>query len=83
MSNPEGHDQFLSEEDLDLRNLSERELLAWWKRWLVQAQTTNDRDGHLYSHGVFRLEPPWDGLSLDEIIDPPPIRHDSTQVRGA
>jgi len=63
-------DRFLSEEDLDLRNLSEAELLAWWDRWLRQAQSTNDRDAHLYSHGVFRVEPPWDGLSVEEIIDP-------------
>ncbi|NJR13847.1 MAG: hypothetical protein HC779_06285, partial [Phyllobacteriaceae bacterium] len=42
-------DRFLSEEDLDLRNLSEAELLAWWDRWLRQAQSTNDRDARLYS----------------------------------
>jgi len=75
-------DRFLSEEDLDLRNLSEAELLAWWDRWLRQAQSTNDRDARLYSHGVFRLEPPWDGLSIEEIIDPrpqPPSTSESTR----
>ncbi len=51
--------EFLSEEDLDLRNLTWEELLAWWDAWLVQAQSTNDRDEHLYSHGVFRVEPSW------------------------
>ncbi|MFV1958877.1 MAG: hypothetical protein ACC662_05625 [Planctomycetota bacterium] len=50
-------DEFLSEEDLDLRHLSEEELLAWWDLWLRQAQATNDLDEHLYSHGVFTVEP--------------------------
>jgi hypothetical protein len=50
-------DEFLSEEDLDLRNLSEEELYAWWNEWLHAAQATNDLDAHLYSHGVFRHEP--------------------------
>ena len=52
-------EQFLSEEDLDLRNLSWEELLAWWDLWLHQAQVSNDLDQHLYSHGVFRIEPGW------------------------
>ena len=50
-------DEFLSEEDLDLRNLSEEELLAWWQSWLEQAQATNEWDEHTYSHGVFRIDP--------------------------
>ena len=49
----EMRDEFLSEEDLDLRNLSEEELLAYWDLWLRQAQSTNDLDEHTYSHGVF------------------------------
>lgn len=65
-------ERFLSEEDLDLRNLSEAELFAWWELFLLQAQASNERDERLYSHGVFRLAPPWDGLELDEIIDPDP-----------
>ncbi|MFO0985099.1 MAG: hypothetical protein U1E76_25795 [Planctomycetota bacterium] len=48
-------DEFLSEEDLDLKNLSEAELLAYWDLWLRQAQATNDADRHTYSHGVFML----------------------------
>ncbi len=52
-------DAFLSEEDLDLRNLSWEELLAWWELALRQAQSSNDLDEHLYSHGVFRVEPGW------------------------
>lgn len=50
-------DEFLSEEDLDLRNLSEDELVAYWNQWLEQAQATNDVDAHAYSHGVFVREP--------------------------
>jgi hypothetical protein len=50
-------DEFLSEEDLDLRNLSREELFAYWDAWLEQAQTTNEKDAHLYSHGVFTLDP--------------------------
>jgi len=48
-------DEFLSEEDLDLRNLSREELLAYWDQWLLQAQATNERDRRTYSHGVFVL----------------------------
>ena len=52
-------EEFLSEEDVDLANLSWEELLAWWELWLRQAQCSNDLDAHLYSHGVFRVEPGW------------------------
>jgi hypothetical protein len=48
-------DQFLSEEDLDLRNLSWDELLRWWDYWLLQAPAWNDLDEDAYSHGVFAL----------------------------
>lgn len=50
-------DEFLSEEDLDLRNLSEDELVAYWNLWLKQAQATNDLDETSYSHGVFESAP--------------------------
>lgn len=50
-------DEFLSEEDLDLRNLSQEELIAYWNLWLHQAQVTNDLDEDLYSHGVFDRDP--------------------------
>lgn len=50
-------DEFLSEEDLDLRNLSDEELIAYWNLWLAQAQATNDLDEALYSHGVFERDP--------------------------
>jgi len=48
-------DEFLSEEDLDLANLSWDELIAQWNAWLRQAQSTNDADADEYSHGVFML----------------------------
>jgi hypothetical protein len=50
-------DEFLSEEDLDLRNLSDEELVAYWNQWLEQAQATNDSDAATYAHGVFTHEP--------------------------
>ena len=50
-------DEFLSEEDLDLKELSEEELYAYWNLWLYQSQITNDLDKNLYSHGVFVKEP--------------------------
>lgn len=48
-------DEFLSEEDMDLANLSFEELQAWWDLWLSQAQATNNEDANKYSHGVFLL----------------------------
>lgn len=50
-------DEFLSEEDLDLENLSLEELDAYWRLWLAQAQATNDLDRADYSHGVFERDP--------------------------
>ena len=50
-------DEFLSSEDLDLKNLTWDELLAYWQLWLEQAQATNDRDEFLYSHAVFQYDP--------------------------
>ncbi len=50
-------DEFLSEGDMDLRNLSQEELIAYWNLWLQQAQATNDLDEALYSHGVFERDP--------------------------
>ncbi len=53
----EPRDEFLSEEDLDLRNLSDEELEAVWMQWLLMAQATNDLDAGAYSHGVFDWDP--------------------------
>ena len=51
------HDEFLSEEDLDLRDLSEAELIAYWNLWLEQSQASNELDEKTYSHGVFETAP--------------------------
>lgn len=53
MYKPINTDQFLSEEDLDLSNLSWEELLQVWNDWLAQAQETNDLDRDHYSHSAF------------------------------
>lgn len=50
-------DAFLSNEDLDLRNLSDEELITYWNLWLMQAQSTNALDEALYAHGVFERDP--------------------------
>jgi len=59
-------DEFLSDEDLDLRNLSEAELDAWWGLWLRQAQASNALDEQLYSHGVFTAAPTRAGLAKED-----------------
>lgn len=48
-------DRFLSEEDLDIKNMTKEELDAWWEMWFEQAQATNELDKNKYSHGVFIL----------------------------
>lgn len=47
----------LSEDDLDLRDLSDAELALAWDLWFDLAQVTNDADPP-YSHGVFQLVRP-------------------------
>ena len=51
-------DEFLSEEDLDLKNLSDEEPDAAWMAWLRQDQATDEQDRRTYSHGVFVSGPP-------------------------
>lgn len=55
--NRPGTDVFLSEEDLDLKNLGDEELSAVYEAWLIAAAATDEEDKHLYSHGVFLVEP--------------------------
>ena len=50
-------EEFLSEEDLDLRNMTDEELAAYVLLWLRQAQATNDLDEATYEHGVFDVDP--------------------------
>jgi len=49
---PEPPMPMLSEDDVNLMDLSAEELDAAWDLWFDLAQTTNDSDP-LYSHGVF------------------------------
>ncbi len=44
----------LSEDDLNLRDLSDEELALAWDLWFDLAQATND-DDPLYTHGVFQF----------------------------
>lgn len=46
--------QMLSEDDLNLREMSDEELERAWDLWFDLAQTTNDQDPP-YTHGVFIL----------------------------
>lgn len=53
----ETNDQFLSEDDLNLRDLSWEELLCAWDVWLRNASATDEEDAAEYSHGGFmRIE---------------------------
>jgi hypothetical protein len=47
----------LSEDDLDIRDLSDEELGLAWDLWFDLAQTTNDDDPP-YTHGVFQCVKP-------------------------
>ncbi len=44
--------QMLSEDDLNLRDMTSDELAAAWDLWFDLAQSTNDADA-AYEHGVF------------------------------
>lgn len=57
MPSPEPRDEFLSEGDLDIKNLTEEEVDIWCLQWLRMAQATNDLDAGAYSHGVFEWDP--------------------------
>lgn len=50
---------FLSEEDIELANLSFEELVAVWNHWLEQSQATNEFDQDHYEHGVFADHANW------------------------
>jgi hypothetical protein len=53
MSKIQINDEFLSEEDLSIANMTDKELEEYWNFWLELAQSTNDDDKDFYSHGVF------------------------------
>jgi hypothetical protein len=46
--------ELLSEDDLNLKDMTREELDRAWDLWFDLAQTTNDSDP-LYTHGVFVL----------------------------
>jgi hypothetical protein len=46
--------QMLSDDDLNLRDMSEEELALAWDLWFDLAQSTNDSDPP-YTHGVLVL----------------------------
>lgn len=54
--------QMLSEDDLDLKDMTDEELAAAWDLWFDLAQTTNDSDPP-YTHGVF-VNLTWDDVRL-------------------
>ena len=58
--------ELLSEDDLNLKDMTPEELDKAWDLWFDLAQTTNDSDP-LYTHGVLvlvdRLPPPGNGDS--------------------
>ena len=62
----QGDDRFLSAEDNDLRQLPDEEFWAWWRLWFRAAQASNADDEHLYSHGVFTVEPGYEHLEAQQ-----------------
>lgn len=44
---------FLSEDDLNLSELSPEELTKAWELWFALAQATNEQDQDLFSHSCF------------------------------
>jgi hypothetical protein len=61
--------EMLSDDDLNLRDLSDEELERAWDLWFELAQATNDWDPP-YSHGVFV------GLTYRDDAAPKDERHD-------
>jgi hypothetical protein len=67
-------DEFLSEEDLDFRNLTTEERAAHWHLWFLQAQATNDNDLWTYAHGVFEEVPECARVSPARAVTGPAVR---------
>jgi len=62
----------LSEDDVNLGNLSAEELDAAWDLWFDLAQSTNDSDPP-YSHGVF-VNAVTIEIGLEELGEDPDMR---------
>jgi hypothetical protein len=61
--------EMLSEDDLDLEDMSDEELAAAWDLWFDLAQHTNDDDPP-YTHGVF-VNLTWEDVEpLEEEAEP-------------
>jgi hypothetical protein len=58
--------RMLSEDDLNLGEMSDDELDAAWDLWFDLAQTTNDSDPP-YTHGVFADRPGTAGAQLEPL----------------
>ena len=54
--------KMLSDDDLNLKHMSDEELAAAWDLWFDLAQATNDADPP-YTHGVF-VNLGWEDVSL-------------------
>jgi len=54
--------KMLSDDDLNLKEMTDEELAAAWDLWFDLAQTTNDDDPP-YTHGVF-VNLSWEDLAL-------------------
>lgn len=66
----------LSDDDLDLRELSDEELALAWDLWFDLAQTTNDDDPP-HTHGVFQTA--WVPAAADGPCDRPQGRGDASR----
>ncbi len=61
--------KMLSDDDLNLKEMSDEELAAAWDLWFDLAQSTNDADPP-YTHGVF-VNLGWEDVALaDEEVAP-------------
>ena len=54
--------RFLSEEDLELGELTPQEFARLSAAALRAAQASNAEDAHCYSHGCIAVEPGWEHL---------------------
>lgn len=60
--------KMLSDDDLNLKDMTPEELDAAWDLWFDLAQATNDADPP-YTHGVF-VNLTWDDVALRDDVQP-------------
>ncbi|HMO18168.1 MAG TPA: hypothetical protein PKA63_08285 [Oligoflexia bacterium] len=51
---------FLSEDDLNLKDMSFEEVVTAWNEWFKTAQLTNAEDENIFSHSCFGSTVPGD-----------------------